>query len=82
MRTSIVTVMESRSGTGPRIGSAADYASSYSLAAPVGAWPTESWWQSYGDSQLDALIREALADRRTSLSPKLVCVALKPRPRT
>ena len=39
----------------------ADYASSHSLAAPVGAWPTESWWQSYGDAQLDALIREALA---------------------
>lgn len=45
---------------GPRIGSAADYAGSHSLAAPVGAWPTESWWQSYGDSQLDALIRAAL----------------------
>lgn len=45
---------------GPRIGSVADYASSHSLIAPVGAWPTESWWQSYGDAQLDALIREAL----------------------
>ena len=46
---------------GPRIGSVADYASSHSLTAPVGAWPTESWWQSYDDAQLDALIREALA---------------------
>ncbi len=44
----------------PQLASAADYASSHSLAAPVGAWPVESWWQSYGDAQLDALIREAL----------------------
>jgi NodT family efflux transporter outer membrane factor (OMF) lipoprotein len=48
-------------GARPQIASAADYASSHSLAAPVGAWPVESWWQSYGDAQLDALIREALA---------------------
>ena len=47
-------------GARPQVASAADYASSYSLAAPVGAWPAESWWESYGDAQLDALIREAL----------------------
>ena len=51
----------SNDSAGPRIGSVADYASSHSLTAPVGAWPTESWWQSYDDAQLDALIREALA---------------------
>jgi NodT family efflux transporter outer membrane factor (OMF) lipoprotein len=45
----------------PQIASAADYASSYSLAAPVGTWPAESWWESYGDPQLDSLIGEALA---------------------
>jgi len=45
----------------PHVASAADYASSHSLVAPVGMWPAESWWESYGDSQLDALIREALA---------------------
>jgi NodT family efflux transporter outer membrane factor (OMF) lipoprotein len=48
-------------GARPQIGAAADYASSHSLIAPVGQWPAESWWQSYGDPQLDALIREALA---------------------
>jgi NodT family efflux transporter outer membrane factor (OMF) lipoprotein len=47
-------------GARPQIASAADYVSSHSLAAPVGAWPAENWWQSYGDAQLDALIREAL----------------------
>jgi NodT family efflux transporter outer membrane factor (OMF) lipoprotein len=45
----------------PHVASAADYASSHSLVAPVGMWPAESWWESYGDSQLNALIREALA---------------------
>ena len=48
-------------GARPQIASAADYASSHSLAAPVGTWPAESWWESYGDAQLDDLIREALA---------------------
>jgi NodT family efflux transporter outer membrane factor (OMF) lipoprotein len=48
-------------GARPQIGSAADYVSSHSLVAPVGTWPAESWWQSYGDPQLDSLIREALA---------------------
>ena len=48
-------------GVRPQIASAADYASSHSLTAPAGVWPAESWWQSYGDAQLDALIREALA---------------------
>jgi NodT family efflux transporter outer membrane factor (OMF) lipoprotein len=48
-------------GARPQIASAADYASSHSLAAPAGTWPAESWWESYGDAQLDALIREALA---------------------
>jgi NodT family efflux transporter outer membrane factor (OMF) lipoprotein len=52
--------LPSDSGT-PQIGSVADYASSHSLAAPVGEWPSESWWQSYDDAQLDALIREALS---------------------
>ena len=52
-------------GVHPQVASAADYASSHSLAAPVGVWPAESWWQSYGDAQLDALIREALAGSPT-----------------
>ena len=32
-----------------------------SLAAAPAAWPQDSWWQSYGDPQLDALISEGLA---------------------
>lgn len=29
------------------------------------AWPTDTWWQAYGDPQLDALIRQALAGSPT-----------------
>src|SRR5580704_8001186 len=34
--------------------------SSNSFAAPGAAWPGDGWWRAYGDSQLDALIEEAL----------------------
>lgn len=34
-------------------------------AAPLGDWPTERWWDSYGDPQLTALIDEALAGAPT-----------------
>ena len=34
--------------------------SSNSFAAPQAAWPGEGWWHVYGDTQLDALIGEAL----------------------
>ncbi len=36
--------------------------SAKSLAAPAAAWPTDEWWRTYGDPQLDALIDEALRD--------------------
>jgi NodT family efflux transporter outer membrane factor (OMF) lipoprotein len=37
-------------------------ADSRSLAGePAGEWPAERWWTAFGDSQLDALIDEALA---------------------
>jgi len=32
---------------------------------PDGAWPTEQWWQRYGDEQLDALVARALKDSPT-----------------
>jgi NodT family efflux transporter outer membrane factor (OMF) lipoprotein len=48
-------------GARPQIASPADYVSSQSLAAPVGVWPAESWWESYGDPQLSSLITEGLA---------------------
>ncbi|MDK2761522.1 MAG: efflux transporter outer membrane subunit [Sphingopyxis sp.] len=31
------------------------------LAGQDGQWPTEGWWQGFGDAQLNALIAEALA---------------------
>src|SRR4029077_3570958 len=34
--------------------------SSNSFAAPGAAWRGDGWWRAYGDSQLDALIEEAL----------------------
>lgn len=38
------------------------FASDRSLAATgATAWPAQTWWQGYGDAQLDALIAEALA---------------------
>jgi NodT family efflux transporter outer membrane factor (OMF) lipoprotein len=37
------------------------YATAQSYAAPAAAWPDTTWWQAYGDPQLDALVAEALA---------------------
>ena len=34
--------------------------SSNSFAVPVAAWPSDQWWNVYGDTQLNALIDEAL----------------------
>jgi NodT family efflux transporter outer membrane factor (OMF) lipoprotein len=39
-----------------------EYQSGKSLAAPASEWPTECWWQAYGDPQLDTLVDEALRD--------------------
>jgi NodT family efflux transporter outer membrane factor (OMF) lipoprotein len=36
--------------------------SNKSFNAPVGAWPQDQWWRTYGDAQLDALIGDALRD--------------------
>src|SRR5579862_836277 len=38
----------------------ASLAAEKSLAAPTSDWPTDRWWETYGDPQLDALIDEAL----------------------
>lgn len=38
------------------------FAADRSFAAiPDAAWPTQNWWQGYGDAQLNALVTEALA---------------------
>src|ERR1700692_1017556 len=34
--------------------------SSSSFAVPIAAWPSDQWWHVYGDTQLNALIDEAL----------------------
>ena len=47
-------------GAAPQPKTAASYAAAQSLAAPERAWPADSWWTSYGDPELDALIGEGL----------------------
>lgn len=41
--------------------SPADYESSRALAGGRSDWPTDGWWQLYGDAQLNRLIAEGLA---------------------
>jgi NodT family efflux transporter outer membrane factor (OMF) lipoprotein len=48
-------------GVKPLPHAALDYASSRSLEGSRSAWPSNGWWRSYGDRQLDGLIDEALA---------------------
>jgi len=40
-------------------------ASSQSFSAAPSTWPEEQWWRAYGDTQLDALIEEAIAQSPT-----------------
>src|ERR1700743_1182243 len=40
----------------------AAYATEKSFAAPASDWPSADWWAAYGDSQLDALIAEGIAN--------------------
>ena len=35
---------------------------SHELDLPEGKWPTENWWESYGDNQLNSLMNRALHD--------------------
>lgn len=49
-------------GPRPEPLAAGQVAAAQSLAGTQGAqWPTEGWWQAYGDPQLDGLIAEGLA---------------------
>ena len=53
------------SGIDPKakIGNAADLAAAQALASArvtPGQWPSADWWTRFGDTQLDALVREAL----------------------
>jgi len=55
-----------------RLKPSADYATAETLSGPARDWPVASWWQDYGDPQLDALIEEALRD-----SPDLAAAAAR-----
>lgn len=48
------------------------WAAGSSLNAQPRTWPGDQWWQTYGDQQLDALVREALQD-----SPSLQVAAAR-----
>lgn len=39
-----------------------EYQTSASFSGPAYDWPSELWWQTYGDPQLNALVDEALRD--------------------
>jgi NodT family efflux transporter outer membrane factor (OMF) lipoprotein len=41
------------------------YQTSQSFDAPRADWPTQAWWTAYGDTQLNSLIDEALANSPT-----------------
>jgi NodT family efflux transporter outer membrane factor (OMF) lipoprotein len=45
----------------PQMRSVASFATRQSFDAAAGDWPVDAWWSSYGDSQLNALVTEALA---------------------
>ena len=61
-------------GEAPRVQPPTAYADAKSFAAPKADWPADAWWKAYGDSQLDQLIDEALAD-----SPDLKAAAARAR---
>jgi NodT family efflux transporter outer membrane factor (OMF) lipoprotein len=48
-------------GAAPALRPASSFASTASLAAPQADWPSDRWWESFGDPQLTALIEEGLA---------------------
>jgi NodT family efflux transporter outer membrane factor (OMF) lipoprotein len=52
-------------GPAPEVRPVAGYESAQSFAAPETDWPSDGWWRAYGDSQLDTLVAEALANAPT-----------------
>lgn len=51
-----------KQGAVPTMRSASAFASTTSLAAPETSWPSDRWWESFGDPQLTTLIEEGLSD--------------------
>ena len=52
-------------GARPQMAPPEHYESVHAFAAPVANWPSDRWWEAYGDAQLSALIDEALRDSPT-----------------
>lgn len=52
-------------GARPELASPSQFQTIQSFAAPAAAWPSDHWWEAYGDPALNALIEEALADSPT-----------------
>ncbi|WP_343616995.1 efflux transporter outer membrane subunit [Novosphingobium sp.] len=50
-----------KQGAAPPMRSASAFASAASLAAPEASWPSDRWWDGFGDPQLTALIEEGLS---------------------
>jgi len=44
------------------------YATEAAFSSPVADWPADGWWKRYGDTQLNALMDEALAGQSPSSS--------------
>jgi NodT family efflux transporter outer membrane factor (OMF) lipoprotein len=53
------------SGPPAKIAPVEAYQDQKSFSAPSGDWPTDRWWEAYGDPQLTALIDEALTTSPT-----------------
>ncbi len=49
-------------GAVSRMKSSTDYQTEASFTAPAANWPSERWWEVYGDAQLVALVDEALSE--------------------
>jgi NodT family efflux transporter outer membrane factor (OMF) lipoprotein len=49
-----------RGGAGPEPAAIASFADAQSFAAPMADWPSDRWWDAYGDAQLSALVDEAV----------------------
>jgi len=52
-------------GKRPQLATPSQFAVDRSFAAPAADWPTDRWWDAYGDAQLSALIDEALKNSPT-----------------
>lgn len=52
-------------GARPELAEPGAFGTTQSFAAPTADWPSDRWWQAYGDVHLTALIEEALADSPT-----------------